>query len=211
MINLHTRTTIAVTGNAITIAEDQVRRWVKTEFDAKCENPELRPFKPGFLDTVYEKRVTLLSHALTIWRWGRQNAGVLTKGKPLGSYEIWAQWCRDPLLTLGARDPVDRLEAVKAADPRRKQILTVYDQWWSVYADKPVLAKDLAWGVIEVIDQKAKIFGGDFQYNRQFVAGWLRQHVGTRAGGYVLTTTFSGPKSKPVHMYRLDKAAGEEG
>jgi hypothetical protein len=93
MVKLHTRTLIAMTGNDVQIAEDMARRLIKTDYDAKVEDPELRPFKPGFLDTVYEERATLLGHALTIWRWARQNARLLTQGKPLGSYELWAQ-CR---------------------------------------------------------------------------------------------------------------------
>jgi hypothetical protein len=111
MVKLHTRTLVAINGNGVHIAEDMARRIIKTEYDAKVEDPELRPFEPGFLNTVYKERATLLGHALTIWRFGRQNAGQLRKGKPLGSYEVWGQWCRDPLLTLGTRDPVDRLAA----------------------------------------------------------------------------------------------------
>jgi hypothetical protein len=210
MVPLHARTLIAVTGNAVTIAEDQVRRWVKIDFDAKCEHPEQRPFAPGFLDTVYAARAALLSHVLTIWRWGRQNAEELVPGKPLGSYEVWAQWCRDPLLALGVRDPVDRIDAVKAADPKRKQVLGVFEAWWGAYEDKPVGTKDLAWGVVQAIDQRARIFGTEFQYSRQFVARWLALHAGARVGGYVLKAETSGPPSKLIYVYRLERVAGEE-
>ena len=48
---------------------------------------------------------------------------MLKPGKALGSFEVWAQWCRDPLLMLGARDPVDRIEEIKAADPRRRALI----------------------------------------------------------------------------------------
>jgi hypothetical protein len=114
------------------------RLTIKTDYDAKVENPELRPFKPGFLDTVYKERATPLGLALTIWRWGRQNPDLLTKGKPLGSYEAWAGWCRDPLLTLGTRDPVERLAAIKAADPKRKRIQTVFGgQYTRICCSRP--------------------------------------------------------------------------
>jgi hypothetical protein len=66
MVKLHTRTLVALTGNDVRIADDMARRLIKTNYDAKVENPELRPFKPGFLDTVFEARATLLGHALTI-------------------------------------------------------------------------------------------------------------------------------------------------
>jgi hypothetical protein len=203
MVKLHTRTLVAMTGNAVQIAEDMARRLVVFNFDAKVENPELRPFKPGFLDTIFNERATLLGHALTIWRWGRQNTSLLTQGKPLGSYEGWAQWCRDPLLTLGTRDPVDRLAAIKAADPKRKRILAVYEAWWLAHQDTLLPAKDLDQSVIQAIDEKSGFRDGKFQYSRQFVARWLQNHTNTRVGGYVLTCIPHGSGNRPVSHYKV--------
>ena len=203
MVKLHARTLIAMTGNDVQIAEDMARRVLKTDYDAKLEDPELRPFKPGFLKIVYEARATLLSHVLTIWRYGRQNGDRLTQGKPLGSYEEWAQWCRDPLISLGARDPVDRIAAIKAADPRRKPIQTVYEAWWLAHEDQLLPAKDLAQPVIQAIDEKSGLRDGEFRYSRQFVARWLQRHVNTRVGGFVLKCIPIGPDSKPVNHYRV--------
>jgi hypothetical protein len=203
MVKLHTRTLITITGNDVQISEDMARRLIETRYDAKVENPELRPFKPGFLDTVYKERAALLAHALTIWRWGRQNAGLLTKGKPLGSYEVWAQWCRDPMISLGARDPVDRLDAIKAADPKRKRIQAVYEAWWIAHGDQLIPAKDLAQSVIQTIDEKSCFRDGAFQYSRQFLARWLQTHTNTRVGGFVLTCVPVGAGARPISHYRL--------
>ena len=203
MVKLHTRTLVAMTGNNVQIAEDMARRLLKTDYDAKVENPELRPFKPGFLDTVHQERATLLAHALTIWRWGRQNATLLRQGKPFGSYEVWAEWCRDPLLNLGTRDPVDRIAAIKAADPKRKRILTVYEAWWTAHRDHLLPAKDLDQSVIQVIDEKSGFRDGEFRYSRQFVASWLQSHTNTRVGGFVLTSIPLGPGSKPLNHFKL--------
>jgi hypothetical protein len=203
MVKLHTRTLITITGNDIQIAEDMARRLIETDYDAKVEDPELRPFKPGFLDTVHEERTSLLGHALTIWRWGRKNARQLTQGKPLGSYEIWAQWCRDPLINLGTRDPVDRLAAIKAADPKRKRIQTVFEAWWTAHQDTLLPAKDLHQTVIQVIDEKSGFRDGVFQYSRQFVARWLQSHTNTRVGGYVLISIPVGAGARPVSHYKL--------
>jgi hypothetical protein len=203
MVKLHTRTLVAMTGNDVQVAEDMARRIIKTDYDAKVEDPELRPFKSGFLDTVYKERATLLGHALTIWRWGRQNADRLTQGKPLGSYEVWAQWCRDPLINLGTRDPIDRLAAIKAADPKRKRIQSVFEAWWLAHEDRLLPAKDLDQTVIQAIDEKSGFRDGEFHYSRQFVARWLQSHTNTRVGGYVLTSTPLGPDSKPVNHFKL--------
>ena len=120
MVLLNSTAFIAVTGNGLTVTEDLARRFISCELDARCEDPESRPFTSGFLKDIERQRAELLAAVLTIWRWGRQNAVRLTRGKPLGSYEMWAEWCRDPLLTLGCRDPVERIELLKANDPRRQ-------------------------------------------------------------------------------------------
>jgi hypothetical protein len=208
MVRLHTRTLVAMTGNNVQIAEDMARRILKTDYDAKIEDPEQRPFKPHFLDTVHKERAILLGHALTIWRWGRQNTDRLRPGKPLGSFETWAQWCRDPLISLGCRDPVDRITAIKAADPKRKQIVAVFEAWWAVHEDRLLPAKELGEAVFLTIDDKAGFHNGQFHYSRQFVASWLQDHIGTRVGGFVLTCIPLGPKSKPVAHYKL-KATGQ--
>ena len=75
IVPLHTRCFIGITGNSVRIAEDMARRVLKTSLDARMENPEQRKFKPGFLDSVFEKRAPLLSDALTIWRWGSRPSG----------------------------------------------------------------------------------------------------------------------------------------
>jgi hypothetical protein len=203
MVRLFTKTFIAMTGNATTVGEDSVRRVIVISFDAKVENPEQRPFKPGFLDSIQENRATLLGHALTIWRWGRQNAASLKRGKPLGSFEQWAAWCRDPLLALGCRDPVDRVAEIKAADPKRKKIVSVFEAWRKEHGEKEIFAKDLDPSVIKLIDEKATFRDFELQYSRQYVADWLCRYTDTRIAGYTLTRVSEGPPSKPVHRYKL--------
>ena len=100
MVLLNSTAFVAITGNGLTVSEDLARRFIRCELDARCEDPETRAFPAGFLEQIERRRAELLTAALTIWRWGRQNASALTRGKPLGSFETWAEWCRDPL-----RDP----------------------------------------------------------------------------------------------------------
>jgi hypothetical protein len=202
VVPLHTRTFIGITGNSVQIAEDMARRLLNARLDAHMEDPEQRKFAPGFLDHVFAERANLLAAVLTMWRWGR-----LTKpkpGKPIGSYEVWAQWCRDPLLALGMRDPVDRIAEIKAADPARRALVVVFELWLAVHGDHYVKATDLGVDVLKAIDDKAVVRAdGSLQYSRQRVAAWLAGHVGTRVGGYALTTIGLGPPTKPVAHYKL--------
>jgi hypothetical protein len=197
-VPLHTRTFIGITGNAVQIAEDMARRLLNTHLDARMENPEQRPFPPGFLDHIFAERANLLAAALTIWRWGRQTQP--KPGKPLGSYEVWAQWCRDPLLALGIRDPVNRIAEIKAADPKRRALIAIFEQWWASHGDLLLKGQDLNHEVVSLIPGTII---RDGIISRQKVARFLVAHDGTRAGGYVLSSTPLGPPSKQVAHYKL--------
>jgi hypothetical protein len=179
MVALNTTAFIAVTGNGLTVSEDLARRFIVCELDARCEDPEQRQFGCGFLGNIERRRAELLTAALTIWRWGRQNAADLEPGRPLGSFEQWSEWCRDPLLALGCRDPVERIEAIKSDDPHRRGIVELLQTWHEHHADLPTKVADLAEPVRSMVDPQGR--------GRQFVAARLMRLTGTRAGGFVLT------------------------
>jgi hypothetical protein len=179
MVDLNSAAFIALTGNGLSVALDLARRFISSELDARCEDPELRPFAPGFLEKIERQRAELLTAGLTIWRWGRQNVSSLQHGRPLGSFEIWCEWVRDPLLTLGCSDPVEQLELVKARDPHRQQITDLFRTWYRHHAEAPMKAADLAEPVRHIIDSQGR--------GRQYVAARLGRLAGTRAAGFVLT------------------------
>jgi putative DNA primase/helicase len=179
MIALNSTAFIAVTGNGLTVSEDLARRFLNCELDARCEDPEQRRFPADVLAKIELERADLLSAALTVWRWGRQNAADLEPGRPLGSFEEWGEWCRDPLLALGCRDPVERIEAVKSDDPQRRRIVDLFQTWHEHHADLPTKVADLAEPIRSMVDPQGR--------GRQFVAARLVQLAGTRAGGFVLT------------------------
>jgi hypothetical protein len=179
MVPLNSTAFVAVTGNGLTVSEDLGRRFILCELDARCEDPELRPFPSGFLEEIEQRRAKLLAAALTIWRWGRQNAQALIRGKPLGSFETWAEWCRDPLVTLGCRDPVERIGALKANDPYRQRIADLFRTWWEHHGQKPVKANELAGAVKTIADPQER--------GRQYLATLLTRLAGTHAGGFVLS------------------------
>lgn len=179
MVLLNSTAFIAVTGNGLSVSEDLARRFIPCCLDARCEDPETRPFASGFLGRIEMQRPELLGAALTIWRWARQNAGSIAKGKPLGSFEIWSEWCRDPLLALGCSDPVERIEALKARDPRRQRIADLFNAWWEHHQSTPVRIRDLAEAVVGTLDAQGR--------SRQYVASTVASYVGTQMAGFVLT------------------------
>jgi hypothetical protein len=177
MVALNSTAFIVVTGNGLTVSEDLARRFVLCGLDAKCEDPETRSFRPGFLDNIEARRAELLTALLTIWRFGRQNA--LKHGRPLGSFETWSEWVRDPLLALGCCDPIEQVQLVKAHDPHRQRIADLFDTWNRWHGDTPTKAAELLEPVRQIIDPQGR--------GRQFVAASLGRLADTRAAGFVLT------------------------
>lgn len=179
LVEINPTAFIVITGNALTVSEDLARRFLVIGLDAKMEDPEERPFAAGFLDMIRTKRAELLRDLLTIWRWGRQNRAMLDHGQPFGSFEIWAEWVRDPLLTLGCADPVKRIAEAKAKDPRRRQIAEILNTWFDRHDDLPVKAVELHDDVRMLVDPQGR--------GRQFLVSVLDRMNGTRVGGLTLT------------------------
>src|SRR5215510_7240075 len=198
MIKLEHASFVVLTGNGLTVSEDLARRFIFSQLDPQLEDPESRPFKPGFLEQIEKGRSELLGAALTIWRWGRQNAHSLKPGIALGSFETWGTWVRDPLLALGCRDPVAQIREIKARDPRRQKVAEIFEMWWEHHGDAPTKASELADEVKAAIDPQGR--------GRQFIVKAIEDLAGTRQSGFVLTRQ-KGEGRKAVATYQLKKVA----
>lgn len=177
MVPLNSSAFVVLTGNGLALAEDLVRRFLVIELDPRTEDPEKRSFKIDIQAHCRINRLTLLAAALTIWRWGRQ-AENWQPGLPLGSFEIWSRWVRDPLLALGCQDPVARIAETKARDTQRAEITELFDIWRKEHGHAAVAQKDLAKAVVDALDPLDR--------GRQFRARRLESLTGTRMAGCVL-------------------------
>jgi hypothetical protein len=177
LMSITTNAFVVVTGNAVRVSEDLARRFLVVDLDARCEDPEQRPFSPGFLSKINRSRRDLLVAALTIWRWGRRNR--LKHGLPLGSFEEWASWCRDPLLTLGCADPVRRIAEIKRDDPRRTQVVEFFMAWHALYGDRAVKVKELDIKLRQLADPNG-------HGSRQSLASFVADLAGTRVAGHFM-------------------------
>jgi hypothetical protein len=173
MTPLTTNAFVVVTGNAVQLSEDLTRRFLIVDLDAKCENPELRKFDQRFEALITANRSEIVAALLTVWRWGRRNR--IEPGLPLGSFEQWASWCRDPLLALGCCDPAQRIADLKAQDPQRQKISDFFQAWHASHGSTPVKYRDLDPSVSCLLEG-----------NAQTRVARLLALENTRAGGFVL-------------------------
>jgi hypothetical protein len=200
LVTINTVASVFVTGNGVLLAQDTVRRFVPTELDARMEDPERRSFPGDILADVTLNRPTILVALLTIWRHGRISTGI-QRGIVLGSYERWCGWARDPMLSLGCRDPVERLSETKTRDPMRQMIGDLFAVWWNHHGSSPQTAHGLDLEGQKIIDPHGR--------GRQYVAAQLEKLAGTRVAGFVLTR--QAPAGKwGAATYALSKSITEE-
>jgi hypothetical protein len=197
MVTVSTNAFIGITGNAIRAGEDLTRRLLFVNLDAGCEDPERRTFDGDFLGMIEKRRSELLAAALTIWRWGRRNR--VKAGLPLGSFEQWAGWCRDPLIALGCADPVSRIVDAKRDDPDRLQLLEFFKAWHNRYGERAVRVSE--------IDLKLRQLADGHGGSRQKFATFVANLTGTRAAGFVMTRNVPIGKWSPA-TYALSNTEG---
>ena len=191
---------VILTGNALSMSEDLVRRFIDIILDARTEDPEARAFVGDIRAEIKCRRAELLAACLTIWRWGRQ-ASHLKPGRALGSFGRWSMWCRDPLLALGCTDPAERVSEAKQRDPRRQVIGDLFVAWWQHHDTTPIAARDLHDSVRQLADPQGR--------GRQYLSAALDKLASTRAAGFALTR--QAPAGKwGCATYKLEDHGGAE-
>jgi hypothetical protein len=177
MAALNASAFVIMTGNGLTVSEDLARRFIVVDLDPRTENPEARQFTTDIRAEAMRRREEMLAALLTIWRWGRISA--LQTGLPLGSFEQWCKWVRDPLLALGCQDPVERVNEAKERDGRRQVVTDLFTIWWEKHHDQPVAERELDEEVRGTLDPQGR--------GRQYRVAQLEKLAGTRMAGFVLT------------------------
>jgi hypothetical protein len=194
MVPLNASTLVIMTGNGLTLSEDLARRFIAVGFDPRTEDPEARPFTNDIRAEVSKRAA-----ALTIWRWGRTSTDI-KRGLPLGSFDQWCRWVRDPLLALGCQDPVERVSEIKERDGHRQAVSELFATWWDKHGDRPVAVSQLDYSVKLAADPQGR--------GRQYLASKLEKLTGTRMAGFVVTRQASAGKWG-VATYALKKTNGD--
>jgi hypothetical protein len=105
---------------------------------------------------------------------------------------------RDPLITLGCCDPVERVETTKANDVERLYILGIFEAWEESFGNSERTCTEAR------ANEKVKeaIEGGQ-QLTRQKFASRLSSLIGVRLGGYVMESPNKAEKERPENKRKM--------
>lgn len=188
--------TMFANGNNAGVAEDMVRRTVRCAMDANTESPETREFKGDPLGAIQKDRGKYIAAALTI-PLAYIAAGRPATKPPLPSFEDWSRIVRDPLIWLGCGDAVATQEKLRAADPKRAELVAVFEAWRSDIG----IGSNHRCRTAELIDAadirpnrrdalikvSAQRFGHEQKIDPKALGKWLANNEGNIAAGIKLT------------------------
>jgi hypothetical protein len=175
------------TGNNIEPERDMRRRVVTIRLSPRGDSPALRRFNGNPVGDLKADRARAVGAALTIIAAHRAAGRPLSDVKPVGTFEAWTDWCRQPLLWLGESDPAQRLIDQVTNDPDQLVLGGLLDAWWRVYGDRPVMVRKLVAEVEQhpdLMDALVELPVMEGRYINSNKLGWyLSKNRGRRVQG----------------------------
>lgn len=114
-----TKILLLSSGNNVDPVADMARRVVTINLEPKEAIPALRLYKNrNLLEKVYENRHLYITDVLTIVRAWILADKPITDPHNVGSFSQWSDYCRQPLLWLGLKDPVTSMIQAINFDPQ---------------------------------------------------------------------------------------------
>lgn len=115
------RSLVLLTANNATLRRDMLRRALPVRIVAPTEAPERRRFDFDPVAETQRDRIELLTAAFTVlraWSHVRHLPDSEQYRRPLGSFEGWADLVAGAVAWLTGMNPIELIEARKAADPQ---------------------------------------------------------------------------------------------
>lgn len=140
-VTVPTNATWLLTGNSIEFVGDLTTRVLLSVLDPEVEHPEERPFRRNLAEYIIEHRGDLVGAALTI------PLAYLAAGSPAvkarrSRFTAWDDLVRYPLLWLGAADPLDTQDELRASDPVREALVAILTAWQDAFGHQPASVAD---------------------------------------------------------------------
>jgi hypothetical protein len=144
IVSVPTHTTILVTGNNLTFRGDMSTRALLCKLLPKAERPEERRYGWDARAETKALRPDLVAAVLTIIRAYVVVGSPAVQAKPFGRFEQWQRFVHNPLVWLGAPDPLATRELIERNDPERETFAQLLHLWSVVFGERPVRVKDIA-------------------------------------------------------------------
>jgi len=139
-VSVPTTATWLLTGNSIEFVGDLTTRVLLSVLDPEVEHPEARPFRRNLGEYVLQNRGALIAAAITI-PLAYASADSPKVNAPRSRFTEWDALVRNPLLWLGAADPLDTQAELRATDPVREALVTLLTAWRGTFgADAATVA-----------------------------------------------------------------------
>lgn len=184
-----TNVLILGTGNNIEPERDMRRRVLSIRLEPRSETPAFRRYrKDDPVEHLRKHRKGAVGDALTIigafLAAGAPHADV----KPIGTYDGWSTFCRQPLLWLGLHDPAQSLIDQVTHDPDQQLLEEFLTAWSEIFASRPVTVRKVVATAMDhpnFMDILTELPVVDGRHVNPGKLGWfLNKNRGRRAGGF---------------------------
>lgn len=128
-----TQTLILGTGNNIAPVRDMIRRVMTVRLAPPSSSPTTLRYTDRPLERLMAERGRYVALALTIIRAWLHAGSPHADLHPVGSFEHWSNWCRQPLVWLGLPDPATSLLDQLREDPDLSALAAFLNAWCSKY------------------------------------------------------------------------------
>ncbi len=188
MVRLPVTCTFFATGNNVTVRGDLARRTIPARLEPSDERPETRAGLPDIERIATADRPRLLRAALTVILSYLQAERVTCR--TFGSYDDWSRIAREPLIWLGAADPLDSQDALRdVADVTADTTLGLLSAVFAEHGRMAWTVRDLTMVArehpIRLALEEAGLVRGP-AVDARAIGYWLRRTRGRRLGGLVL-------------------------
>ncbi len=207
MVTVPATALLVATGNNLIIRGDLVRRSLVCRLDALTEQPELREIPQNLIAETVEHRRELVAAAHTIVRAYLCAGSPGIKITPFGSFESWNRTVRAALVWLGMPDPVTSQQRLRDGDPEREAVMAFFEAWHATFVDEAATVQQAISATEthpDLKDALATIGMRNGALNAGAIGAWMRSHLDTRCGGFVLR---HGPGKKTPRRWRVQRCS----
>jgi putative DNA primase/helicase len=217
-VSVPTTATWLLTGNSIEFVGDLTTRVLLSVLDPEVEHPEARPFRRNLAEYVFAHRGELVAAALTI-PLAYVAAGSPAINGPRSRFTEWDALVRNPLLWLGAADPLDTQDELRGSDPVREALVAMLTAWQDAFGDNPATVADAVEGATaagqsakpRLLDALLSVAGErNSEINTRKLGRYLARHVRRIENGQRFESTGIDAFSKRP-LYRVVQVTGVTG